>query len=163
MAKEKVAFQEIAERIAGISLPVCGVTWNPPEPERKIVRETFIFLDDCRALCIDLPHESVYELAHSVLEIHSKLSTVLKRLPKESEAVASIKVIRTACRHYLGVSERPNQGCGDRIASVSKLDWLRAVIGIHVAYLAVKYGIDIDGNLMRVMPPELRDAKYVGL
>jgi hypothetical protein len=35
------------------------------------------------------------------------------------------------------------------------------MIGVHVAYLAVKYGIDLDGELLRVIPPDLRDATYL--
>jgi hypothetical protein len=44
---------------------------------------------------------------------------------------------------------------------MAQLGRLRAIIGVHVAYLAVKYGIDIEGELLRVLPPELRDAKYL--
>jgi hypothetical protein len=35
------------------------------------------------------------------------------------------------------------------------------MVGVHVAYLAVKYGIDIDGELSRVIPAEFRDARYL--
>jgi hypothetical protein len=45
--KTKFGFKTLAKRITGISLPVFGVSWNPPMPERDIVRETFIFLEDC--------------------------------------------------------------------------------------------------------------------
>ena len=60
MPKPSIAFKEIASRITGISIPVFGVSWNPPEAERKIVRETFIFLEDRRALYNDFAHELVF-------------------------------------------------------------------------------------------------------
>jgi hypothetical protein len=44
---------------------------------------------------------------------------------------------------------------------MTQLGRLRAIIGVHVAYLAVKYGIDVDGELVRTIPAELRDAKYL--
>lgn len=33
------------------------------------------------------------------------------------------------------------------------------MVGIQLAYLAVEYGIDIDGELVRIIPAELRDAR----
>jgi hypothetical protein len=35
------------------------------------------------------------------------------------------------------------------------------MIGVQIAYLAVKYGVDIDGELVRVIPAEFRDAKFL--
>jgi hypothetical protein len=44
---------------------------------------------------------------------------------------------------------------------MTQLGGLRAIIGVHVAYLSVKFGIDIDGELVRIVPVEFRDAKYL--
>lgn len=154
-----VRFKDLAARITGVSIPVFGVSWNPPETERKIVRETFIVLEDRRVLYNDFAWEVESEVAHSVLEIRRELTAALKRLPETSEATSSFKAMRAACRDYLDNS-RQRRGFGP-YPFLSYLGQLRAIIGVHVAYLAVKYGIDLDGELVRVIPVELRDASYL--
>jgi hypothetical protein len=32
---------------------------------------------------------------------------------------------------------------------------------VQISYLAVKYGVDIGGEILRVIPPELRDASLL--
>ncbi len=161
MAKVKIAFKEIAGRITGITIPIFGVSWNPPEPERDIVRETFIFLEDRRALYNDFAHEIDHEVAQSVLSIRSELTAALKRIPENSEAVAAFKAMRAACREYLDSTGDRRSIYGGPFSFMTQLGHLRAMIGIQVAYLAVKFGIDIDGELVRLIPPELRNPKYL--
>jgi hypothetical protein len=160
---KKIAFKEIAKRITGISLPIFGITWNPPESEREIVRETFIFLEDRRALYNDFAHELNHEVAESVLAIRNELTAALKRLPEDSEAVPSFKSMRAACRDYLDATRASGSrhGWGGPFSFMTQLGAFRANIGVHVVYLAVKFGIDIDGELVRVVPPEFREAKYL--
>ena len=159
MPKPTVAFKEIASRITGISIPIFGVSWNPPESERKIVRETFIFLEDRRALYNDFAHELDHEVSQSVLAIRSELTAALKRLPEGSEAAPCLKAMRAACREDLD-NARP-RGSSGPFAFMTELGKLRAMIGVQVAYLAVKYGVDVDGELVRVIPAELRDASFL--
>jgi len=161
MAKTRIAFRELAGRITGVSLPIFGISWNPPESEREVVRETFIFLEDRRALYNDFAHEIDQEVAESVLEIRAELTAALKRIPENSEAVAAFTAMRAACREYLDSTRGRLGGWSGPFSFMTELGRLRAMIGVHVAYLAVKYGIDIDGELVRVIPPELRNAKYL--
>lgn len=158
---KKIAFKEIAKRITGVSIPVFGIQWNPPESEREVVRETFIFLEDRRALYNDYAHELDHEVAESVLAIRNELTAALKRLPETTEAVASFKAMRAACREYLDTTRGDGRRWNGPFSFMTQLGRFRAIIGMHVAYLAVKYGIDIDGELARVVPAELRDAKYL--
>ena len=44
---------------------------------------------------------------------------------------------------------------------LAELGKLRALMGVQISYLAVKYGIDVDGELARVIPADLRDAKFL--
>jgi hypothetical protein len=41
---------EITSRLTGISCPVFGVSWTPPEPERAIARRVIAFLENRRVL-----------------------------------------------------------------------------------------------------------------
>jgi hypothetical protein len=101
MHKPIIGFKEIASRITGISLPVFGLSWSPPPSEREIVRETFIFLEDRRALYNDYAHEIDHEVAESVIAIRSEPTAALKRLPEKSEAAPCLRSMRAACREYL--------------------------------------------------------------
>jgi len=42
----KMNIKEIGKRITGISVPFFGVSWNPPESERKVAKRIMSFLDD---------------------------------------------------------------------------------------------------------------------
>ncbi len=158
---KKIAFREIAKRITGVSIPIFGIQWNPPESEREVVRETFIFLEDRRALYNDYAHELDHEVTESILAIRNELTSSLKRLAESSEAVASLKAMRAACREYLDSTRSEGRRWNGPFSFMTQLGRFRAIIGMHVAYLAVKYGIDIDGELSRVVPAEFRDAKYL--
>lgn len=161
MGNAKVTFQKLAGRITGVSIPVFGVSWNPPPAERDIVRETFVFLEDRRVLYNDFAHELPHEVVDSVLAIRAELTAALKRLPEQSEATSSLKAMRAACREYLDAPRVGRGGGWGPFPHMSELGRLRAMVGVHVAYLAVKYGIDVDGELVRVIPAELRDATYL--
>ncbi len=151
----KIHFKELASRLTGVSVPIFGVSWNPPEPERKVVRDVLVFLEDRRALYNDFAHEIEQEVAQSVLQIRSELTAAIRRLSEEAEAASSFRAMRAACREYLtSTGHRHPRFFG----SMAELGRLRAIFGMHVAYLAVKYGIDIEGDLATTIPLELRQT-----
>lgn len=159
MRKTTIAFKEIASRITGISIPLFGVSWNPPESEREVIRELIIFLEDRRALYNDFAHELDDEVSQSVFAIRSECTAALKRLPEASEATSCLKAMRAACREYLDNSRA--KSFSGPFSFMTELGKLRAMIGVQVAHLAVKYGIDIDGELALVIPVGLRDARFL--
>lgn len=151
----KICFRELASRLTGVSVPIFGVSWNPPESERKVVRDVLVFLEDRRALYNDFAHEIENEVAESVLRIRSELTDAIRRLSEDSEAASSFRAMRAACREYLNdTGHRHPRFFG----SMAELGRLRAIFGIHVAYLAVKYRIDIEGDLATTIPLELRET-----
>ena len=157
MPNTTVRFRDLASRITGVSIPIFGVSWKPPESEREIVRQTFVFLEDRRVLYNDFAWEVEHEVVDSVLAIRRELTQALKLLTENAEATSSLKAMRAACREYLD-NVRHHRG---RFSFLAELGRLRAIIGVHVAHLAIKYGIDIDGELARVIPAEFRDARYL--
>ncbi|HKA52413.1 MAG TPA: DUF6650 family protein [Candidatus Binatia bacterium] len=155
----KLSFKEIASRITGVSLPIFGVSWNPPESERKIVRGLLLVLEDRRALFNDYAFEIEHEVSQSVLQIRSEITTTLQRLPEDSEAVGSLRAMRAACREYLDNTRR---GFGPRFQFMLELGKLRALFGQQIAYLAVKYGLDIEGDLASILPPDTSEDRAKG-
>lgn len=43
-------FEEILNRLNGVSCQVFGISWNPPEPDRAIAQRVVTFLEDRRVL-----------------------------------------------------------------------------------------------------------------
>jgi len=116
-------------------------------------------LEDRRALYNDYAHELDHEVAESVIAIRSELTAALKRLLEKSEAAPCLKSMRAVCREYLDNAR--HRGRVGPFSYMTELGKLRAMIGVQIAYLAVKYGIDVEGELARAIPADLRDATFL--
>ena len=150
----KHKFKELASRLTGVSIPVFGISWNPPEPERKIVRDVLVFLEDRRALYNDFAHELEHEVMDSVLEIRKTLTSAIQRLPDDSHAVPLLRAMRAACREYLNETREHRPPMFSFLTSLGKL---RALFGVNIAYLGIEYGIDIEGDLAKTIPPQFKE------
>jgi hypothetical protein len=147
----KITFNELASRITGVSTPVFGVSWNPPQSERDIVRHVIVFLEDRRALYASFVDEIEHEVSHSVLDIRDMLTNELQQLSEKSPAAFPLRAMRVACREYL---DNTRKQYGPRFGFLVHLGRLRTVMGYHVAHLAINYGLDIEGNLISILPSE---------
>jgi hypothetical protein len=148
-----VKFKELAARLSGVQIPVFGVQWTPPEPERKVIREVLTFLEDRRALYNDFAHEIDHEVVQSVMEIRQVLTDAIARLPEGSPAIPALRAMRAAAREYLDRSHHVPH----RFGFMVELGRLRTLFGLQVAYLAIEYGFDVEHELAAIIPPELRE------
>lgn len=159
----KVRFQEIASHLTGLSIPFFGISWIPPEPERKAVRRLINFLEDRRALFIPYHLQIEAEVAESLLKIREELTATLSALPEDSQAIGSIRAMRAACRRFLtdenpGAPDVTQQSDPDVNHNfLISLGELRSSFGIHIGLLAAQYGIDVEGDLASVLPPRDED------
>jgi len=147
----RVKFKDLIGRITGISVPVFGVSWQPPELERKVVRDVLVFLEDRRALYNAFAHEIEDQVSESVVQIRSELTNAIRRVSDTSKAAASFRAMRAACRQYLNDTQARHSP--RFFGSMVELGRLRATFGIHVAYLGLQYGIDVEGDLAAILPP----------
>lgn len=153
-------FKEVANRITGISCPFFGVSWNPPESERKIAKRVITYLEDRRVLYSPYEIEVPMHCVDSVIEIRRNLTNELGSITKDSEIEKSLRALRAACRKFLakvGNSKDPRYlrqpfGNIDSWIFISGLGELRGVFGIHIAKIAVSYGIDIEKDLASIIP-----------
>jgi hypothetical protein len=158
-----VRFKDIASRLTGISSPVFGVSWNPPEAERTVAKRLITFLEDRRVLYSPSEMERPDHCVQSVLEIRKSLTTEIGKLDEKSDLTASIRAMRAACRKFLDTV----QGDEGRIVRFgaqfghyaswtfnSALGEMRGVFGIHIAKLATAYGVDVEDDLAAVIPGE---------
>jgi len=145
-------FSELASRITGISFPVFGISWNPKESERGIIRSLLVYLEDKRALYNPNSLEMGDHVAQSVIQIRSALTDSIQRLQENSIAIPCLRAMRAACREYL---DKHDQGFAfHHHKYLIHLGRMRTVFGYYIAQLAIMYGIDIEGDLAQILPPE---------
>ena len=160
-------FKEIASRITGFSVPVFGVSWNPPEPEVAIARRVLSFLEDRRVLFNPYHLEVADQCISSVLDIRRSLTEEIGRLSHASKLAEHLRGIRAACRKFLDTMHldnashrilRPHWPGAFESEFFTDLGELRASIGLHIAAIAVMYGIDVEGELAKTLPASDEEA-----
>lgn len=154
-------FKEIANRLTGISCPIFGVSWNPVEVEITKARRIISFLEDRRVLYSPYEMEMPQHCVQSVLEIRKFLTTELGDLNFENHLAESLRGMRAACRKFLDIVQLDGN---DLVASASShggvaswvfnsaLGELRGIFGVHVARVAVQYGLDLENELASILP-----------
>jgi hypothetical protein len=155
-------FREIAEsRVTGLSCPIFGVSWEPPESERTVARRVIAFLEDRRVLYVPGEGESPEHCVRSVIEIRQFLTEELGKIEANLHLSKPSAAIRAACRKFVSVTEKDrgvilrNANSHMHYASFtfsSALGELRGVAGIHIAMLAATYGLDVENDLASIFP-----------
>lgn len=150
----RVPFKKIAKSLTGISTPVFGVSWNPPETDREIARKLMVFLEDRRALYSPFDYEMPDYVSRSIIEIRHELTDVLKKLDEGSQLVEYVRAMRAACRQFLDQApvRRRFGGFGGDLEFFTALGKLRALLGIHIAQICVSYGVNVEEELAAVLP-----------
>jgi hypothetical protein len=154
-------FNEIVAHITGISCPVFGVSWNPPQPAIVAARRLMVYLEDRRVLYEPCEAEVPAHCVDSVIQIREFLTHELSHGDLASELAASVRAMRAACRKFLSrvqSSDREIIMCANQGGHYASwvfhdaLGQLRGVFGIHVAQLAVRHGLDVEDDLARILP-----------
>lgn len=156
---------EIAGRITGFSTPIFGLQWTPPRVDIEVAREVIVFLEDRRVLYSPYEAEVPEHVVSSVFEIRRFLTDVLRRGGIANELAGSINAMRTACRKFIETtSERRGRELyvptPSDILSGGTTSWMfnqslgefRGVFGLHIAQIAVRYGIDVPDELAVILP-----------
>lgn len=153
-------FKEILARVTGLSSPVFGVSWNPPEPEVEVARRVVTFLEDRRVLYVPSEMEVPQHCVQSVLEIRRFLTTELQSLGTGTDLADTVRALRAGCRKFLNtVGARSDivvfgahHGHWASWEFNGALGELRGVFGIHLARLAAAFGLDVEGGLATILP-----------
>lgn len=160
-------FEEIAERLTGVSCPIFGISWNPPEAERTVARRVVTYLEDRRVLYVPHELEVPQHCVHSVLEIRSYLTEELQGLSRGDELTAHLRAMRASCRRFLNKLQRDGESIVPFASQPGHwatwifypaLGELRSAIGLQLGLIATKYGIDVEDELASVLPaPDSND------
>ena len=165
-----VKFREIASRLTGISVPLFGVSWNPPAAEVTVARRVIAFLEDRRVLFADESIEVPSDCVSSVLELRRYLTSEIQQL-SDTELCRSLRAMRAACRKFLeAVDDRSgiivrhgfDHGHWASWRFGSALGELRATFGLHVAKIASQNGLDVEDGLSRILPARDDDESDPG-
>lgn len=136
-------WNEIANRLTGISTPVGGVSWQATELEVSAARRLVAFLEDRRVL------------------FAPALSGDLGELDAGSEFTASLRAMRVACRKFserVGVDGREvalyanHRGHWASWTFYGALGEMRGTFGVHLARIAARFKLDIEDNLASILP-----------
>lgn len=151
----KIPFRKIAKNLTGISTPIFGVSWQPTENEQDVARKLLVFLEDRRALYNPYNIEMPEYVDRSIIEIRHELTDTLKNLDEDSEISPHLRAMRAACRKFLNQTasrHRHSYHGRENAEFFAALGELRAIFGIHIAQLCVKYGVDIEEELAAILP-----------
>ncbi len=153
-------FQEVLSRLTGISTPIFGVSWNPPEAERAVARRIIVFLEDKRVLYIPSEMEVPRHCVDSVFRIRDFLTSELGQ-SNSGQLAESLRAMRAACRKFLQTGDAnsnrivlPASQLGHHASWVfnGALGEMRGVFGIHIAKIAAQYGLEIEDDLASTLP-----------
>lgn len=168
--------KDVARRLRGLSALGFGASWDYPPSERETIRKLVLFLEDRRALFNPLPAEVEDHVIASVASIRERCTEALGEVGETAKAAVCIRIMRAACRRFLDepypsfadVEERrPDRGFreeemsgrlrrGTRPAGFfTALGELRASIGQQIAILSASYGLDVEGNLVSIIPASI--------
>jgi hypothetical protein len=154
-------FKEIANRLTGFSSPIFGVSWNPVEAEVTKARRVISFLEDRRVLFDPIEVERPEYCIQSVLEIRRFLTEELGNLSFDDELAKNLRGMRAACRKFLNTVQNDDrniivfanrQGHYASWIFIGALGEMRGVFGMHIAKIAIEYGVDIENDLASILP-----------
>ena len=162
LKRRKIRYEGLAKaanRVTGVETPVFGISWNPPTLDVEVAERLVTFLEDRRALYNPFDRETLDWVIESILEIRRKLTEYMEQLDRDSPLAKSMAAMRSACRTFLDRVERDAPGSPHwRLYSPHfflALGELRSIIGIHVAQIAARHGINIEEQLASIVPTEL--------
>lgn len=151
---------DIINRLTGISCPLFGVSWNPPESQRSIARKVIIFLEPKRVLYSEYEYELVCPCIQSVTEIKNYLTSELPGIDDNSDLNSYVRAMRNACNKFL--TKCPNtrsfrdyacqEGNINNWIFTSAIGEMRGIFGVMIGQMAVAYGLDVEDDLAQIIP-----------
>ena len=160
MNKLKLAYQEIKSRLTGFSIPIFGISWQPDEAQIKIAKRVITQLEDRRVLYSPYDLEVPRHCISSVIEIRRMLTDEIGKVSQKSQLYDDLQLLRAACRKFLDDIHHVEDDLDNYQSFSTVSGWifltalgeLRGVFGIGIAKIAVSYGINITGDLVKIIP-----------
>ncbi|MBN2285194.1 MAG: hypothetical protein JXI43_02005 [Tissierellales bacterium] len=158
----KLKGKQLAKRLTGISTPIGGISWTPPIDERDVAKQLLVFLEDRRALYMPYDMEFGPYVMDSIIEIRQRLTQDLERISRSSVLGESISAMRASCRKFLTDTQNdPKHRHHWRLESRiwQALGELRAICGLHIARIACAYDLEIEQQILPILPAEYENER----
>jgi len=158
--QKKIKFDKLP-KITGISTPLFGISWEPPESKRTKIHGLIRFLEDKRVLYNPYRMEVPIWASESIIQIRNEITTILKNFDKKDETAEILSTMRSACRKYLDSTYHIQNKKQQWFGIESYLSDLRSVFGLCIGKLAIMYGIDIEEQLKDIIPVVEDDGRRI--
>lgn len=153
-------FNDIVNRITGISCPIFGISWNPPKSEIKIAKDTIIFLEAKRVLYVPTEMEVPSHCVNSVIEIRDFLTNQLMDIGNDKKLYEYVSAMRKSCNKFLNACSVDDTiirygGQWNSWASwqfSSALGEMRGLFGVMIMLISTTYGLDVEEGLASIIP-----------
>ena len=153
----KLKGKKLLGRLTGVSTPIGGVNWAPPIDEAEVAKKLMVFLEDRRVLFMPFDMEIGLYVLRSIEEIRTRLTKDLEKIDRVSILGESISAMRASCRKFMTQTQddpmdRRHWHMEGMI--LQALGELRAIFGLHIARIACAYDLEIEEQLVPILPQE---------
>jgi len=157
--KMKDTLNRVAQSLTGIPIPVFGKSWTPPESDRLLVSDLILYLEDKRALFNSYSLDCYKYVVSSVIAVRERLTELIQKVNGNNEIEPHLRAMRAACRKFQdrcsqSIQAQKAMGSVEVVDEIylTALGELRAIFGIHIALLCLKYDLEVKDNLLMLLP-----------
>lgn len=156
-------------RLTGLSTPVFGASWTAPPAERDVAAELLAQLEDRRVLYNPSDAEVAHYCVQSVIEIRHLLSASVGKLGGGGVLADHIRAMGAAARRFLDrVGHWHASEYADGMLSGHHRSWefldalgqMRGIFGVHLAMIAARYDLEVQGDLENILPVAARADEF---
>ncbi len=130
--------------------------------DADVAKKVLIELADHRVLYAPYHMEIEYQCIDSVQRMRQRLTDRMGELDQDSPLMPQLRQIRRSCRLFLDETAGPGAHgfgiapweSGDFMAALGAL---RASVGLCLAVIAERYGLDVEAELAPILPPAPTD------
>ena len=137
-----------------------SLNWEKVPGDKEVALRVVTFLEDRRLLFGERHSEDELDCVHSAVDIRRFLTEELTKAKPGRSLAESLRAMRAAMRAFVEAAGpnarnfRYHHGHMTDPFSLA-LGELRGLIGLHLAVIAHQYGIEVEPDLARILPPDI--------
>ena len=135
-----------------------SLNWDKADGDKQVAHAVLDFLEDRRILFANSHVENEVFCVRSANAAREFLTDQLSKAKPGKSLAASLKAMRTSFRRFVeaagddGRNFRYSHHFGDIDGLSLALGELRGQVGLHVAYIAYYYSLEVEGELVEILP-----------
>jgi hypothetical protein len=154
-------WEQVASRITGFSVPIFGLSWNPPIPDRTAAERAITDFEGRGLLYADFQWEMPDQCYADAAALREELTEQMKTLSRDAPVFRQLDAIRDPCRLFRNklrlqgveqVSDHAKLQDRQKAKYLQALGALRDASGQQIMLLCVQYGVDVAAHLASALP-----------